>query len=136
LTNGDADLINDLSQEVFIKVFRNLKGFKGNAKFSTWLYRISINVYYDYKKSLRRNSQIENDIAVSEIESVDNKIDINKALQSLSEKERIVILLNYEQGFSHNEIHKIMKLPLGTVKSLILRGKSKLKKYYKYEGKG
>lgn len=136
LTNGDVDLINDLSQEVFIKVFRHLKGYKATAKFSTWLYRISINVFYDYKKSLSRNYQSENDLSACDIELIDNKIDINKALQILSDKERIAILLHYKEGFSHNEIHKIMKLPLGTVKSLILRGKLKLRKFYKYEDEG
>jgi RNA polymerase sigma-70 factor (ECF subfamily) len=133
LTNGDIDLINDLSQEVFIKIFRHLKGYKATAKFSTWLYRISINVFYDYQKALSQKYQNENDTHDYYIESVDNKIDINRALQILSVKERIAILLHYEQGFSHTEIHRIMKLPLGTVKSLILRGKLKLRKFYKYE---
>jgi RNA polymerase sigma-70 factor (ECF subfamily) len=133
LTNGDVDIINDLSQEVFIKIYKHLKGFKATAKFSTWIYKISINVFYDYQKSLSRNYQNENEVSVNNIESIDNKIDINKALQILSDKERVAILLHYEKGFTHKEIQKIMKLPLGTVKSLILRGKLKLKKFYNYE---
>jgi len=48
----------------------------------------------------------------------------------LNEKEEIAIILNYEKGFSHSEIAKIMKLPIGTVKTNISRGKAKLKKYF------
>jgi len=131
LTNGDKNLTDDLAQEVFIKIFKHLKGFKASSKFSTWIYRISMNVYYDYQKSLVTNYHAGDETNINELESLENQIDINNALKILTEKERIAIILHYEKGFSHTEIKKIMNQPLGTVKSNILRGKLKLRKFFK-----
>lgn len=133
MTCGDMALTDDLSQEVFIKVFKHLKRFRGNAKFSTWLYRIAVNVIYDNRKSIKHPDGIASAEHYDETEIIQNRIDINKALEILKLKEKTAIILHYEKGFSHSEVAKIMKLPLGTVKTNILRGKAKLKEYFKYE---
>jgi RNA polymerase sigma-70 factor, ECF subfamily len=130
MTNGDKALADDLSQEVFIRVYKHLKSFKATAKFSTWLYRITINVLYDYQKSKKYKNLPAIEKILNETESIENRIDINNALKILSDHEKIAIILYYEKGFSHREIKKIMNLPIGTVKTNILRGKVKLKKYF------
>lgn len=133
MTNGDKALTDDLSQDVFIRVYKHLKSFKATAKLSTWIYKISINVFYDYRKTLKHQKEVTLEEHISEMEVIENRIDINKALQILNDKEKIALILHYEKGFSHSEIKKIMNLPIGTVKTNILRGKAKLKKYFSNE---
>ncbi|MFO7851124.1 MAG: RNA polymerase sigma factor [Bacteroidota bacterium] len=133
LTGSDYALTDDLSQEVFIRVFKHIRKYKGRAKFSTWLYRIVVNMFYDYQKSRKDQLKIRNENTHQIHESIENTIDILRALEILNSKERTAIILNYEKGCTHDEIAKIMRLPVGTVKSCIRRGKLKLKKYFKYE---
>ena len=64
---------------------------------------------------------------------VGSEIDMQNAMKVLNENEKAAILLHYDKGYSHNEIASIMQIPLGTVKTHILRAKEKLKKYYHYE---
>jgi RNA polymerase sigma factor (sigma-70 family) len=130
LAKGDKSIADDLSQEVFIRVFKHLKTFKETARFSTWLYRITLNVYYDHQKRLNYQNTLVLSEPNIENDSIDDKIDLLNALELLNEREKLAVVLNYEKGFSHNEISKIMKLPVGTVKTHILRGKAKLKKYF------
>ena len=137
LTNSDKALADDLSQDVFIRAYKYLKSFKATASFSTWLYRIAYNVFIDYTKSLKKADDINNHDFISENEEdVGSEIDIQNALKILKENEKVAILLHYDKGYSHNEIAKIMNIPLGTVKTNIIRAKEKLKKYYNYEQNG
>ena len=134
LTNGDKALADDLSQDVFIRTYKYLKSFKATASFSTWLYRISYNVFIDYTNSQKKTDDINGHDLISESnEDVGLRIDIQNALKILKENEKVAILLHYDKGYSYNEIAKIMDTPLGTVKTNILRAKEKLKKYYNYE---
>ena len=83
---------------------------------------------------MKKADDINNHDFISENEEdVGSEIDIQNALKILKENEKVAILLHYDKGYSHNEIAKIMDIPLGTVKTNILRGKEKLKKYYNYE---
>jgi RNA polymerase sigma-70 factor, ECF subfamily len=146
LTNGDRMLADDLAQEAFIRAYKYLSSFEGKANFSTWIYRIAYNVYLDHIKTLRRTEDIEGienkplpDPPLEKrggerrMESVELKMDITNALKVLKENEKVCIVMHYERGFSHREISKILKVPLGTVKTNILRGKDKLKRYFNYE---
>jgi RNA polymerase sigma-70 factor, ECF subfamily len=134
LTNGDKALADDLAQDVFIRAYKYLKSYKATANFSTWLYRISYNVFIDNCKSKKQTSDIEDYDFISEVnENVGSTIDLQNALKVLKQNEKVVILLHYEKGFSHSEIAKILQVPLGTVKTNILRAKEKLKTYYNYE---
>lgn len=136
LTNGNKVLADDLAQEVFIRAYKYLRTFKATASFSTWLYRIAYNVFIDSYKSSRFNESLENyDFINDRIEDIDAIIDIQKALKILNDNEKTSIILHYEKGFSHSEIAKIMNMPLGTIKTNILRAKDKLRKYYNYEQK-
>jgi RNA polymerase sigma-70 factor, ECF subfamily len=134
LTNGNKALADDLAQDVFIRVYKYLKSFKATASFSTWLYRISYNVFIDYSKSIKHIDGIEGfDCMYDDDGYVGSTVDIQSALKVLKENEKVVILLHYEKGFSHNEISKIIDMPLGSVKTNILRAKEKLRKFYNYE---
>jgi len=134
LTNGDKALADDLAQDTFIRAYKYLRTFKATAGFSTWLYRISYNVFIDYSKSLKKTDDIEGYDCISEDDTdVGSEMDMQSALKVLNGNEKVAILLYYDKGHTHNEIAKIMDVPLGTVKTNILRAKEKLKKYYNYE---
>ena len=131
LTDGNKALADDLAQDTFIRAYKYLKTFKATAGFSTWLYRISYNVFIDYTKSLKKTDDIEGyDCIADDHKDVGSEIDMQNALKILKEHEKIIVLLHYDKGYSHNEIAKILDVPLGTVKTNILRAKEKLKKYY------
>ena len=134
LTNGNKELADDLAQDTFIRAYKYLRTFKATAGFSTWLYRISYNVFIDYTKSLKKTDNIEGyDFISDDHKDVGSEIDMQNALKVLKENEKVIILLHYDKGYSHHEIAKMMDMPLGTVKTNILRAKEKLKKYYNYE---
>ena len=134
LTNGNKALSDDLAQDTFIRAYKYLRTFKATAGFSTWLYRISYNVFIDHTKSLKRTDNIDGyDCISNDDKDVGSEIDMQNAIKVLNDNEKVAILLHYENGYSHNEIAKIMDIPLGTVKTNILRAKEKLKKYYKYD---
>jgi RNA polymerase sigma-70 factor (ECF subfamily) len=124
----------DLIQEMMIQIWKSIHRYNKQFKMSTWLYRISYNVFIDYSKSLKKTDNIEGYDCISEDSNdVISEIDMQSALKVLNVNEKVAILLHYDKGHTHNEIAKIMDIPLGTVKTNILRAKEKLKKYYNYE---
>ena len=136
LTNGNKALADDLAQDVFVRAYKYLRTFKATASFSTWLYRIAYNVFIDYSNSIKFTEDIADYEYIPDCNGEPySSIDIENALKILKENEKICILLHYEKGFSHSEIAKIMNIPLGSVKTNMLRAKEKLKKYYNYEQK-
>lgn len=138
LTMGDTQLSDDLAQETFIKAWLNLSSFQGLAGFSTWLFRIAYNVYYDAVRSRKFTSEIDetevNRMYQSKNDFSGSKLDIHQALQLLRKEERTAILLFYMEDKNHKEIAKIMDSPLGTIKTYILKGKEKMGKYLKENG--
>lgn len=139
-TMGDAPLSDDLAQETFIKAYLHLSSFKGISGFSTWLYRIAYNVYYDSV----RTKKYWVDLNENEVDAIYNtnngfseqNSDIYKAINKLRKEERTAILLFYMEDKTHVEISKIMNCPLGTVKTYILMGKEKLTVYLTNAGYG
>ncbi|HEY9544029.1 RNA polymerase sigma factor [Prevotella sp.] len=136
-TLGDESLSDDLAQECFIKAYSNIGQFKGLSSFSTWLYRIAYNVYYDY---VRRN-KMTMDIDSNEVKklyagssSVAEQIDIYKALELLTDSERTCITLQLMEGQPIDKISEITHLAQGTVKSHLSRGKQKLANYLRQNG--
>lgn len=144
LTDGDKALSDDLSQETFIKAYLKLSSFKGTSKFSTWLYRIGYNEFYDAVRSKKINISFDasDEFAIVPEESmvthtsIDMRMDLKEALKLLKEKEKTAILLFYMEGCTHGQVAEIMNCPIGTVKSYILRGKSKLHEHFKNEAYG
>ena len=140
LTVGDSPLSDDLAQETFIKAYLNIAAFKGLSGFSTWLYRIAYNVYYDSARAQKHYSDI-NEFEIDTLYQTQNefsaeKMDIYKALKLLRKEEQTAVLLFYMEDKTHNEIAKIMNCPLGTVKTYILKGKEKLTVYLTKAGYG
>lgn len=143
---GNWDDANDVAQEAFIRVFNSIGTFRGDANFATWLYRIVTNVYLDERKrakahmqtsleeyiELDENSvarQIEDDGPTPE-ESVEGKERnqlLQKAIESLPEYQRMMVILYHTQCKSYEEIAQIMNLPIGTVKSRLNRARLALK---------
>jgi len=137
----DIDLAQDLAQETFLKVYIKKDSYREISKFSTWLYTIASNLAKtELRKIKRRKTYSISEISISEREhnyfiDEDNndKLDDNEAKilhQSIFELEqdfRTIIILREIQELSYENISKILKLPLGTVKSRINRGKLKLR---------
>jgi len=134
ITMNNSSLVDDIAQEVFITVYRNLKNFRFESQFTTWLYRITVNKCKDYlrKMNVRRIfSPLEEGSEVSEFETpVENK-DISKivmdAISKLPVKLRMPLILKDIEGFSYQEISESLSCEMGTVKSRIFRGRERLK---------
>jgi len=140
LTVGDAPLSDDLAQETFIKAYLNINSFKGLSGFSTWLYRIAYNVFYDSARAQKHYEDINEQLIDSQYQMQNEfsaeKMDIYKALNILRKEEQTAVLLFYMEDKTHNEIAKIMNCPLGTVKTYILKGKENLSVYLTQAGYG
>ena len=132
LTRGDAALADDIGQETFLKAFKNIRSFRGEAKFSTWLYRISYNCFRE--EARKRKELVGIDEAQLEAEQDPSTVDpalrqdLMHALQLLPLHERTAVVLCCQNGLSHDEASRVLDIPLGTVKTNVLRGREKLKK--------
>ena len=139
---GEWDEAEDLSQEVFIKAYHALPGFRGTAKVISWLYRIMMNTYIDsYRRKASRNewgvtkrgdreqTSVLDTLATSDPhhnpvrQTTSRQIqeDINQALKALAPQQRSVFILRHYHDLSQKEIARIMGLSVGTVKSQLFR---------------
>ncbi len=133
LTLSNNEMVDDIAQEVFITVYHNLKNFRFESQFTTWLYRITINKCKDYlrKKNIRKiflPLQEEEPVFENINEDSDIKQIVRNAVAALPDKLRIPIVLKDLEGFSYQEIAESMQCEIGTVKSRIFRGREALKK--------
>jgi RNA polymerase sigma factor (sigma-70 family) len=135
LTRGDSHLADDLAQETFLKAWKKLSSYRGGARFSTWLFGIAVN---ELRSAARAKTEIAlGDLsdsppepeAAAEDSNSRLRLDLTEGLKRISSPERVAILLCCQNGFSHEEAAQILDCPLGTVKTNIVRGKEKLKKY-------
>ena len=139
LTGNHHDA-EDLSQDVFIKVYRNHKAFRGEAQTSTWLYRIAVNTYLNRRrKKALRFRQLWGDFGAHRPSTEAPKPDvaaeadaiqrhIAQALETLSPKERAAFVLRHYQDLALVDIADAMGVAEGTVKSLLYRATQKLRK--------
>ena len=138
LTFGNEALSDDLAQETFIKIYLHLQSFKGTAGFSTWLFRVAYNVYYDYIRSSKSNRETGYEEVGIHLESErtnsDCKIDVYESMKVLKPDERTAVMLFYMEDHPVEKISKIMNCPTGTVKSHLSRGREKLAEYFKNTG--
>ena len=134
LTMSNSNLVDDISQEVFITVYRKLKNFRFESQFTTWLYRITVNKCKDHlrKKNVRRiftplqeGEEVSHSVNLSEENDV-SKIVI-EAVSKLPAKLRIPLMLKDIEGFSYQEISESLECEMGTVKSRIFRARERLK---------
>lgn len=154
---ANQDDAEDMTQEIMIKIFRSLGSFKGNSKFSTWIYRVAVNTCLDElkkkknKKYLSLDAEISGDDGENQIEIKDDSPSPEKlaeqnelrdmvaaAVKLLSDEHRAVIVLRDIRGMSYSEIAGILGCSDGTVKSRISRARAQLKmileKEYNFNG--
>ena len=140
----DVDLVEDIAQETFIRAYRALAQFRGEAQFYTWLYRIAVNTAKKALMELKRNptvsensfksddddetSLLENELTSSEtpeslLAGKEIAHMVNTAMEALPEELRQAITLREIEGLSYEEIAEAMSCPIGTVRSRIFRAR-------------
>lgn len=129
----------DLLQEVFLKVYRHINSFDPKYKFSSWIYRIAHNEFINFIKKRGREpiEFVDFDVffpharaQTDQAAEFDGKLDLenlNDCLNKLPPKYREVLVLNYFENLSYQEISEILRVPVSTVGVRIKRGKEKLK---------
>jgi RNA polymerase sigma-70 factor (ECF subfamily) len=127
LVGNRADA-EDTVQETFLKVYRALRGFAGGSSLSTWIYRILINCCYD---NLRKQQRLAEKPASRELPSdpkLPLKLALERALEKLNERQRLVFLMFEVEGLKHSEIAAILQAPEGTCRSWLFEAKRELKR--------
>jgi len=142
---GNIPDLEDLVQEVFIKAFKNINSFRGESKFSTWLYRIAINIAYDYRRKNKEVYSLDNSINEDDdntfesiiagdtkdpldiVEKEDVKSKVRRLMMELPNEYQEVLILREYEGLSYEEIAKILNCPVGTVESRLFRARKELK---------
>ncbi|WP_193774505.1 RNA polymerase sigma factor [Vallitalea guaymasensis] len=145
----DYNDAEDLCQEIFIKVYRNLSGFKNQSKLSTWLYKIAINTCLDWNR--RNKPKIFNitnimDKSVKELSSKHNTEQIiiykerqqmvHNAVYSLKDKYKTIVILYHFNQLSYKEISFILNIPVKTIETRLYRGRKQIKEQLMKEGFG
>ncbi|MBR9974270.1 MAG: RNA polymerase sigma factor [Bacteroidetes bacterium] len=138
-----GELVDDLTQDIFLKVYRALEHFRFDAAFSTWLYRITVNRCRDEmrRRKLRRVFSLQTLMERHDKEVImkttvqphehETRELIDRGLQRLPEKYRLPVILKDMEGLSYEEMADVMRCELGTVKSRLSRGRSMLRNYLK-----
>ncbi len=127
--------VDDAVQQTFIEVYKSLPGYEGKSKFTTWLYRIAVNVSIQHLRKRRNDtfSDFDPEILASEsnkdnLESMELHKQIETALDSIPFKKRIVVMLHDLEERTMEEIAAILNIPLGTVKSRLFHGRDEIRK--------
>jgi RNA polymerase sigma-70 factor (ECF subfamily) len=142
----DVDLVEDIAQETFIRAYRALAQFRGDAQFYTWLYRIAVNTAKKALMDLKRDplvsesamrgggddedetSVVENELTSSEtpetiLAAKEIAATVNSAMEALPQELRLAVTLREIEGLSYEEIAEVMNCPIGTVRSRIFRAR-------------
>lgn len=124
--HGDEAIASDVTQQVFLKVIRNLAQFKGDAAFSTWLYRLVVNACHDSARR-RKFASLDTEIASSFSQEDDyaraqNATLVRDAVATLPPKLRIAVLLRYFDELSYEQMAQALHCSMGTVASRLSRG--------------
>ena len=149
---GDPEDAADMAQDAFIKAYNSLGSFRGDSKFSVWLYRIVSNLCLDFLRSRKRRPTVslsaesdegedmEFDIA-DESQSPETLLEqkltreaVRRGLDSLPPEQRQILLLREIQGLSYEEIAQVLELETGTVKSRIFRARKRLSVFLLRDG--
>lgn len=149
---GNSEDAADMTQEAFIKAYNSLQSFRGDSKFSVWLYRIVSNVCLDFLRSKNRRPTVS--LSVEDDDGEDAQLDVadesqspellldrkltrdsvRRGLDSLPPDYRQILLLREIQGLSYDEIAQALSLEVGTVKSRIFRARKRLCTFLIYDG--
>jgi RNA polymerase sigma-70 factor (ECF subfamily) len=130
-TVPDRSQAEDLAQEVFLRIHRGLPYFRGEARLSTWIYRIVANVCLQEPRALRATSSGEDGhrVAVTDRQFGDFEVRdrLDKAIARLPPNYRLLVAAHYLQGVGYEELAEALQLPLGTVKTQLYRAKRQLR---------
>lgn len=139
-TLGQPAEAEEVAQEAFLRAWRALPGFRGQARFQTWLYRIVVNLCYNRLPRLRRQLNDLGDDHLSEMPDpaagpealADGEADqrqafLHAAIARLPEGQQLLLTLRFQQALSYEEIAAITSLPLGTVKTGLFRARARLR---------
>jgi len=138
---GHYEEADEVTQETFLAAWQGLPGFRGNARFSTWLYRIAYNCALKQLEQRKRDQalqlaiqveqadqRINNDERIgAEIEAHDHQTIVREHLSKLPAKYRIVLVLRHLQEMTYEEMAEILTLPIGTIKTHLFRARNLLK---------
>ena len=134
---GDRDVAEDLLQDVSIKAHQSIRNFRGDSQFYTWLYRVAVNRWKDWRISMsrRREDIIEGMFdrtpgpfrTEASLEATEAKEILSRALQELPDLWRQVIVLREIDDLSYDEVASVLSCSIGTVKSRLFRARSRLK---------
>jgi RNA polymerase sigma-70 factor (ECF subfamily) len=142
---GDAE---DIAQEAFLRAYRGLEGFKGDSKFSTWLYRITWNLCADWlrrnRKPGRRSAAIADGADLVDVRvdleqgllAEEEKRKVREALDGLDDKYRGVLILLYYQKMSYDQIAAVLEVPMKTVETRLYRARKLLRESLRRAGLG
>ena len=149
--SGDREDALDISQEAFLKAYHSLHSFRADSKFSVWLYRIVSNTCLDFLRERKRRAEVPlvraDEDGEEETQIADESLSpetlftrkltreaMRRGLGSLPEDQRKILLLREIQGFSYEEIGRVLSLESGTVKSRIFRARKKLCEFLASDG--
>ena len=145
---GREEEARDICQETFLRAFRGIKAFKGQAKFSSWLYRIALNLCRDWMRRERRTAIMTPldtagepslpDLSVETAEARTVRRDLGRlmteAMATLSEEQRTTVVLKEYHGLTFQEIADLQGSPLSTVKTRLYQGLSMLRRQLQRKG--
>ena len=128
------DAARDISQEVFLRVYKSIRRFEKRSHFKTWLYRVAYNTALASlareKKTAARERSLETETVDYTYEHSTEKIMIEKIIQMLRPEYRAVIILHYYEDLKYEEISEVLDCPVGTVKIRLYRAKYELKQLW------
>jgi RNA polymerase sigma-70 factor (ECF subfamily) len=132
LTGGDHALADDLAQDAFLLAWRRIDTFRFEARFTTWLYRIALNAWRSDRRRTREvtlgeDAAVPEPAAAEPAIGAEERMDLERAIAGLSDGERAALAACYAADLSHEEAARALGIPVGTVKTHILRAKAKLR---------
>ena len=131
---GDYALADDLAQDTFMHAWDKLQTYSGKGSFIGWLLKVAYTTFLQSRRKSKRYAEILEEVGhfadVEERKStlpVEEAGDLDRFLAVLTEEERAIMVMSYACGLSHREISDATDMPVGTVKSVIFRGKEKIR---------
>lgn len=123
----NPEAAQDLTQEAWVRVLRSLGSFRGDCRFSTWMYRIIFNLFLNQRRKSAREVLTESEPTARRA-STEQRLTLQEAVRELPLAFREVVALRYVGDLSYKEIAEVLDVPLGTVQSRLKRGLNRLQK--------
>lgn len=131
---GDFTMADDLAQDCFMRAWDKMHTYSGSGSFIGWMLRIAYTTFLQSKRKSKRYAEILEQVGhVSDVEERGHTVqsdevgDLDRFLAVLTEEERSIMVMSYACGLSHREISEAAAMPVGSVKSVIFRGKQKIR---------